>query len=339
MLGRTSLPLMAATLGLLLHCAIAESPAPNAETARAFAGDAFPGSGSIVVPFEYYKQHIYISVQVNGVAGLIFMLDSGANQNVLSLRASRKLGLQRARLRQKQHVGFGDGMIYTAPSEHVDARVASLSVARSMSVIDLTRLERHLSHTTDGMLGIPFFQRFVVKLDFGNCLMTLFPANRSLYRGVGFRVPVIEARKKFVLIPVILAGSTITRRPALLIVDTGSNATLMVYEPFAHPLRLDSSLAHAQEGKAYGLNGYYPIQRGTISRMQIGNAEAKDVPVDYIEANNGVDPIRRSAGAIGTGLLQGFQAVTFDLSHRQMIFEVKRPPPMSGLVRTETTGR
>jgi hypothetical protein len=337
MFARTSLRYLPFIFGLLLAPAVANLPAQKARTTQASAGRSFLTSGHIAIPFEYFKHHIYISVQVNGLAGLSFMVDSGADQNVLGLRAARKLGLQTGRLRQEQKVGFGDGLIYTAPRARLDARVDSIQVARSMAVIDLTRFERHFSHTTDGMLGGPFFERFVVKFDFSNHIMTLFPAVEYSYRGLGIRTRLSGTRKNFILLPVAVGSPRGLRHPIQAIVDTGSNATLMLYESFAHALQLDGSLAHAQPAKAYGLDGYYSIKRGTVPWLAIGSAETRDLPVDYIPSG-GVHPIKRSAGAIGTGILQGFQNVIFDVPHRQMIFEVKRPPLAPGVVRTETAG-
>ena len=335
---RTSLPLIPAILGLLLHSAAMEDSSLQAKTVPASADNFSLTSGSIAVPFEYYKQHIYISVDLNGVPGPVFMVDSGADRNILSLRTAQKLGLQTGRLRQEQKVGFGDGLIYTAPREYVDARVDSIPIAQTMAVIDLNRFERHFSHTTDGILGVPFFQRFIVKLDFSIHLMTLYPAAHYSYRGLGSRIQLIPASKNFVVVPVVVGGSNGVRHPAQVIIDTGSNATLMLYEDCTRALHLESSLAHAQEAKAYGLNGYYPIKRGSIPYLLIGNAETRNLPVDYIDPNGETHPVRQSVGAIGTGILQGFQSVIFDVPHRRMIFEVRRPPLMPGVVRTETAG-
>lgn len=338
MFRRIVLQLIASILGLLLQTAVAEKSTLKASVVKPAPNASFMAAGSITLPFEYYKQHIYIPVQVNGVSGLTFMVDSGADRNILGLRTCRKLGLPAGRLKQEQKVGFGDGLIYTARKKHVDAQVDSIPVARAMAVIDLTRFERHFSHTTDGMLGIPFFQHFVVKLDFGNRLMTLYPAGQYSYRGLGVRIPLIQTGKAFMLIQVVVASSNGARHPAHVIIDTGSNVTLMLDEPFIHALQLDSSLARAQDAKAYGLNGYYSIKRGSIPLLQIGNAETKDLPVDYMEPGGEAHAVKQSAGAIGTGILQGFQTVIFDVPHRQMIFEVKRPREMPGVVRVETAG-
>ena len=55
----------------------------------------------ITVPFEYFRRHIYVTVSLQGKPGFIFMLDSGANRNILNLRTSKLLGMQPLGLSRK----------------------------------------------------------------------------------------------------------------------------------------------------------------------------------------------------------------------------------------------
>ncbi len=319
------------SLGLLLQPALMgvqlkkDSPAPPAIS--------WHTAGEITVPFEYFRQHIYITLSLNGKPGFIFMLDSGANRNVLNLRTSRQLGIKQERLDQVKNIGFGGGRIYAGKEENVEAAIASFPVAHEMSVMDLNNFEQHFRHPTDGMLGYPFFRRFVVKVDFEHKLLTLLPAGQYRYRGLGIQLP-LRSSKDFVIMPVTLGDSRYTHHPIDIVVDTGSNLTLMLYEPYVRPLKLESSLRHAQPAQGYGLNGYYPVSRGSIDSLQIGNAETRDLPADYLEKNE--ELVRNIPGAIGNGILQSFQVVIFDVQHRRIIFELKPLPWQPGLERTET---
>jgi hypothetical protein len=99
---------------------------------------------------------------------------------------------------------------------------------------------------------------------------------------------------------------------------------------------LQNNLAYAQPGQAFGLNGYYPVKRGTVYSLLIGQAETRNLPVDYLEKDDGVSSGATRPGAIGNGILQCFQVVIFDLPHHRMIFEMKPQPWQSGLVRTNS---
>jgi hypothetical protein len=291
-------------------------------------------AGEITLPFEYFRQHIYVTLSINGKPGFIFMLDSGANRNILNLRSARQLGIK-PRMAQEKDIGFGDGRIYVGPEESVNAEMGSLSVASTMSVMDLNRFEQHFHHPTDGLLGYPFFRQFVVKVDFQRKLLTLSPANQFSYRGLGIKIP-LRPSKDFAVMPVIVGSGKYSRHEINVVADTGSNVTLMLYEHFIHPLDLDSSLSHAQPGEAYGLNGYYAVARGSVDLLQIGTAETRNLATDYMRNDEEVGPTRDIPGAIGNGILQSFQVVIFDVPHRRIIFELKPPPWQPGLERTET---
>jgi len=327
---------VASALILLPLSVLLGTPVAGASVVPATPEISWQTAGQLTLPFEYFKQHIFVSVSLNGKPGFVFMLDSGANQNVLNLRVARELGIHPGNVHPQRDVGFGDGSIYTASQQNVYADIDSVQVAHAMSVMDLNLFEQHFQHPTDGILGVPFFRRFVVRLDFEKKTLTLFPADHFVYRGSGVRVH-LRDRRRFIVMPVVIGSSRYGRHPANVIVDTGSNVTLMLYERNAHGLELDSSLLHANAGKAYGLNGYYQVAYGSIHSLQIGNAEARHVAVDYFEPNADMHPERNGVGAIGNGILQSFSVVVFDLPHRQMILEMKNTLMEQGVVRTETT--
>lgn len=333
---RTSLPLKAAILGLLWQGAVQGSLAQKEKSARAFAGNLSAHSSAIAVPFEYYKQHIYISVQVDDVPGLIFMLDTGASRNVLNLRTARQLGAASRRLKQEKKVGFGAEHIYTAPETPVRAEIESVPIARVMSVIDLSHFERHSGHVLDGILGYPFLQKFVVKLDFRNERLTFSP-KRFVYRGPGLRIGILQQRT-FPVIPITIGSSQQVHHQTNVVIDTGSNGTLMLYERFVRRLSLQESLLHTVAAKAYGLNGYYDVRLGSVRSIQIGSAIAHSVSVDYVEPEEEVHLDRGVSGEIGNGILQGFLVVVFDVPHGQIVLLPKESLVGSGTVRTYTVG-
>jgi predicted aspartyl protease len=312
-------------------------PVPNAKGNQATAATpaiSWHTAGEIVLPFEYFRQHIYVTASINGKPGFIFMLDSGANRNILNLRSALQLGIK-PRMAQEKDIGFGEGRTYVGPEESVDVAIGSILVAHGMSVMDLNKFEQHFHHPTDGLLGYPFFRQFVVKIDFQRKLLTLLSANAFSYHGLGIKIP-LRPSKNFAVMPVTVGSAKYTHHPINVVVDTGSNVTLALYERFVHSLDLASSLSHAQSGEAYGLNGYYPVALGTIDSFQIGSAETHNLAVNYMRNDDQVGSERNIPGAIGNGILQSFQVVIFDVPHRRMIFELKPPPWQPGVERTET---
>lgn len=317
---------------------LAQQPAQqskHAPTASARPKIVWHRAGEIEVPFEYFRQHIYVNVSLNGKPGYVFMLDSGASRNILNLRTAREMGMQPGSVVQEKNIGFGDRPVYVAPQENVTAEIKSVPVANTMSVMDLARFEQHFGHRTDGMLGYPFFQRFVVNVDFQKKLLFIFPPDRYRYRGWGIQVA-IKPDPNFVILPVTIGGMGRTHREVNLAVDTGSDVTLMLYEPFVKELHLEESLQKSIHAMAFGLNGYYPVRLGSVHSFLIGDAETHAVPVDYLADTEEVGSERGLPGAIGMGVIKSFREVIFDVPHERMVFELKAPLLTTSRIRTVT---
>lgn len=327
--------------GLLAACLWLAAPQTASNPRPADPASAKPPAiswqmtGQIVLPFEYYRQHIYVPVRLNGKPGFIFMLDSGANRNVLNLQTAKRMGLRLRDVTIASQVGFGSGQIYTAPQEPVLTEIGPVSAARSLSVLDLDRFEQYFHHPTDGLLGCPFFRRFVVRLDFERHLMTLLPPEHYRYRGLGVQVHTLPSRD-FVVISTVIGASRSEQHTSDLLVDTGSNMTLALYRPYVKALGLMNDLNRAQPGVGYGLNGEYPLASGRIQSFHIGMAETHNLPVDFLDKDEQLPATRNLPGAIGNGILQSFRVVIFDLPHQRMIFELRPEPWQPGLQRTET---
>lgn len=294
-----------------------------------------PAKTGMTVPFEYFNQHIYLTIRVNGTPGMVFLLDSGSNKNILNLRTLHQLGMEPGNVQQERKVGFGDGRVRVARDEKVVAELNSIQIADTMSVVDLSEFERHFHHPIDGMLGFPFFQDFIVQLDFEHQLLSIFPRDSYSYRGSGIKMKLLS-NDSFATIPVKIAGSPYATHTARVIVDTGSSMTMLLYKRFAPRLNLDTSVFQSKSGEAYGLNGYYAADRGSIYSLQIENTMMREVPVDFISKNNEIHPDKTVAGIIGNGILQAFQVVIFDFPHRNIIFELRPAPLLPFTTQTET---
>jgi hypothetical protein len=331
MRGRVCLT-MAAMLCVMPHADPTRTLEPKAKPPLALRQSKAPAAG-ITVPFEYFRRHIYVTISLQGKPGFIFMLDSGANRNILNLRTSKLLGMKPDKLQQEKNVGFGDAPVYVAPEERINATIGSIPVAQVMAVIDLNRFEQHFGHPTDGMLGYPFLRNFVVKVDFQKKLLTLFPRDGYIYRGYGLEVA-LKPSRDFVITPITLGSDRLVRYSVDMAVDTGSDATMMLYDQYVRQLELQDSRQHSVSGLAFGLNGFYPVALGSINSFYIGDAETHNVAVDYLAENETAAAAQKLPGAIGNGILQNFNAVIFDVPQGRMFLELKPPPLTTSTTRT-----
>jgi hypothetical protein len=331
MRGRVCLTL-AAMLSVMPHADPSRTLQPKPKPPLALRHSKGPAPG-ITVPFEYFRRHIYVTVSLQGKPGFIFMLDSGANRNILNLRTSKLLDMQPLQLQQEKNVGFGDAPVYVAPEERINATIGSTQVAQVMAVIDLNRFEQHFGHATDGMLGYPFLRNFVVKVDFQKKLLTLFPREGYIYRGSGVEIA-LKPSRDFVIMPITLGSDRLVRYNVDMAVDTGSDATMMLYDQYVRQLELVNSRQHSVSELAFGLNGFYPVALGSIYSFYIGDAETHNVAVDYLAENETAAAEQKLPGAIGNGILQNFNVVIFDVPQGRMFLELKPPPLTTSTTRT-----
>ena len=274
----------------------------------------------VTVPFDYFNRHIFITLTLNGTPGMVFLLDSGTNCNVLSMNSAAGMGLQMVSVQQEKGLGLGSGKVHVAAAKDIDARIGDIQVANLMAVVDLKELEARFGHRIDGILGFPFLQNFVVEVDFNQHLLTLRPSKKYSYRGPGETL-YLTSRSTATSIPVMLATEDHMQRQIKVEIDTGSDVTLLLYPHYVHGAHLEGIFPAKAQQQAYGLGGYFAMQYGVLNSLLMGRTEASHLTVFKLLS----DPIITHtgfAGVIGTSLLDQFRKVVFDVPRGHIIFEL-----------------
>lgn len=274
----------------------------------------------VTVPFDYFNRHIFITITLNGTPGMVFLLDSGTNSNILSMNTAAAMGLRPVSIQQEKGLGLGSGKVHVAAAKDIDARMGGIQVANLMAVIDLKDLENRFGHRIDGILGFPFLQNFVVELDFNKHLLTLMPSKKYSYRGPGETL-YLTSRSTSTSIPVMLGTVDHMQRQIKVEIDTGSDVTLMLYSHYVHGAHLEGIFPPKAQQQAYGLGGCFVMQYGVLNSLLMGRTEASHLTVFKLLS----DPTAgRSgfAGMIGTSLLDQFSKIVFDVPRGHIIFEL-----------------
>lgn len=274
----------------------------------------------VTVPFDYFNRHIFVTLKLNGDPGMVFLLDSGTNSNVLNMETAAAMGLQPVSIQQEKGLGLGAGKVHVAAAKDIDARIGDIQIANLMAVIDLADLEHRFGHRIDGILGFPFLQNFVVELDFDRHFLTLMPSKKYSYRGPGDTL-YLTSRSKATSIPVMLSTIDHMQWQIRVEVDTGSDVTLLLYPQFVHGAHMEGIFPPAAQQQAYGLGGYFAMQYGVLNSLLMGRTEASNLTVfkllsEPVAARTGF------AGVIGTSLLDQFSKVVFDVPRGHIIFEL-----------------
>jgi hypothetical protein len=274
----------------------------------------------VTLPFDYFNRHIFITITLNGTPGMVFLLDSGTNSNILSMNTASAMGLQPVSIQQEKGLGLGSGKVHVAAAKDIDARIGEIQIANLMAVIDLQDLENRFGHRIDGILGFPFLQNFVVVLDFDKHLLTLMPSKKYSYRGPGDTL-YLTSRSTATSIPVMLSTVDHMQRQIKVEVDTGSDVTLLLYPHYVHGAHLEGIFPPKAQQQAYGLGGYFAMQYGVLNSLLMGRTEASHLIVFKMLS----EPIATRtgfAGVIGTSLLDQFGKVVFDVPRGHIILEM-----------------
>ena len=274
----------------------------------------------VTVPFDYFNRHIFVTLTLNGAPGMVFLLDSGTNCNIVSMNTAAEMGLKPVSIQQQKGLGLGSGKVYVAAAKDIDARIGDIEVANVMAVIDLQDLEHRFGHRIDGILGFPFLQHFVVQLDFSKHLLTLMPSKKYSYRGSGDML-YLTSRSTATSIPVMVSTMDHMERQIKVEVDTGSDVTLLLYPQFVHGAHWDGIFPAKSLLRAYGLGGYFAMQYGVLNSLLMGRTEASHLTIFKMVS----DPTATRtgfAGVIGTSLLDQFNKVVFDVPRGHIIFEL-----------------
>ncbi len=274
------------------------------------------------VPFQYFQHHLYVTATVNGHPGLIFLVDTGTSANILDLTVSRNLGIPVEQIKRARDLGLGGGKVSVAGAQHVNVSLGNHQIADSMAIIDLHGLATDMKHPIDGILGYPLLRRFVMSINFETDQITLWKSRSFRYQGGG-DIMALSHSGNVPTIPITVATLTQLTKNARVEVDTGSDATLLLYPQYAHHAHLDNSFLQMKSSQAYGLGGLFPVRPGIMGSMTMGNVMVVRF-IAFLMQSKPLATRHNIGGVIGTSVLGSYRRVIFDVPQNRIIFEL--PP-------------
>ena len=305
---------------------------PDPWPARHFTSEA----GGIQIPFVYSKGHIFLDVSVNGKPGYVFLLDSGTSVDILDLRVSQDLGIPMEKIKRAKDLGLGGGKVRMAGAKHLDlqlqdVRMQPVLVGDSAAIVDLHGLAAAMDHRIDGILGYPLLRRFVVGLNFETYEVTLWREHGFRYRGNGDVMRLVEQGDHVPAIQVTMNTLTSKRRSAKVEIDTGSDATLLLYPQYAQRVHIDDAFftknTKMKPGEGYGLGGSFPVLPAEFASMTMGRMLIRHFMAFLMQTKPAVTR-HKISGVIGTTVLMSYRWVIFDVRRHQVIFELPPPVPL-----------
>ena len=272
------------------------------------------GRKKIKIPFELHNNLIVISLLLNDVLPLKFILDTGVRTAILTEKDFADI-LNLAYTKKYRISGVGNKRTVTAYitnniSLELTGGIKGKGHAMLVLEEDLLELKNYLGTDVHGILGYELFSRFIVKINYSTRMITLYePKNFRPPRKYDVLPMQIEDTKPYIYATVVQDdGSEVKVK---LMIDSGASQSLFLDVESNECLILPDKKIHTYVGR--GLGG--PI-KGYVARldaMQLGSYKIEELIASYPESSNYYDSIKYTVGkrngTIGGEILTRFNVI------------------------------
>ncbi|MDN5216206.1 aspartyl protease family protein [Fulvivirgaceae bacterium BMA12] len=275
--------------------------------------------------FENYNNLIIVSLLLNDVLPVKFILDSGVRTSILTERSlSDFLAINYDRKIP---------LIGTDGTKLIDAYVASnvtlklpgaTSKGQGMLVLaeDYLQLKNYLGVEVHGILGYELFSRFIVKINYDKTTVTLYNPDYFKPKKKQEVLPLTIEDSKPYLFGNVKVGNG-QRLPAKLMMDTGASHSILLDKESHDSINIPEQKIYTTLGRGLGGNIEGFIAR--VKNVNLGSFEFEEVigsfPVSETLAEM-FKPNKRQ-GTIGGGLLSKF-IVTIDYFNERIYLKKGR---------------
>jgi len=279
------------------------------------------------VRFEGPGHLVFVHVTAGARDAGWWMLDSGFDYSVVSMRTADALGLARGSTSGVPQPG---GTVDQAWTGAVALAFGGVPFrAESLAVIDLSGLEPMVGRRIGGILGHDVFVRYVLGIDYGTSTIDVHEPATFVYRGTGVELPLwIEHGEPF-FVARLFADERVA--PAKLKLDTGSMDFIGLNGSFVDQTNLvAASRARIPAlGAALGGNPEHFLTR--LDSMVVGPWTVKRPVMGYSAS------LERDgdAGTVGADFLRRFHPV-FDYARRRLILEPR--PTLADATPVDASG-
>ena len=266
------------------------------------------------VPIALEGRQLLVWASIDGRAPMPFILDTGGHA-ILDAVAARMLGVH----------AYGSGVSGGAGSGTIALRYARV---RSMRIGDAELLDQPMlviPYSYDfyergrrvplaGILGLEWFERYAVRIDYVGKRLTLAPLSIFSYHGKATHVPIRFQED----MP--LAQASADRNAGDFGVDTGNAGLLILYGDFLRRTGLSARYAPGVTVHGQGTGGSNSGTIQTLTSFSIGGRAIPNISADFTQMKSGSFASWTEAGDLGLSVLSHFTP-TFDYADETLYLE------------------
>lgn len=286
-------------------------------------------ASSTVVPLTLEGYQLLVWASINGRSPMPFILDTGGHA-ILDAVAARTLGL--GGVGAGVSGGAGAGTIALQYTRVANVRIGNAELTDQPFLIipyPYSFYERGQRVPLAGILGLEWFERYAIRVDYTRRLLTLTSLRNFSYRGRGAAVPIRFQED----MP--LARAAADGRAGSFGVDTGNAGMVILYGDFLRNSGLLAKYAKGDVVHGQGTGGSNTGQKQTLSSFAIGDRDIKNLKADFTQMKTGAFSSWTEAGDLGLTVLSRF-IPTFDYKARVLYLDpalhpLAFPPNRSGL--------
>jgi hypothetical protein len=309
---------------LLFFLLVTVPPVAQPQSARTEApatAKATAAKPIAIVSFELYHNRVYLPVSVNGSRSYTMILDTGAADTFVSEKVADELKLPRKGTAKVN--GNGEGVGWFALGKNVTFSVGDAALLEKTIVIyDYGDFEKHEGRKVEGTVGVNFFHKYVVQIDYAAKQLSIYDPGAFEYSGAGSVIPlrIVNGGTVALLEAKIDPAAGQLTIDSHLAVDSGTYSAVRLFRPFVekHALIVDGRGQFVSFG--FGAGGEFRQVTGRLASVEIGGVKLTNPVADFSTDTKGVTATANYDGTIGGDILRRF-TVILDYARSQMILE------------------
>lgn len=278
-----------------------------------------------VIPFTQVNNLIIVQVQIDSAVPRNFILDSGSSYNLLTkpnyldslgLVSDRKIPIYGS---DRSQVLMADVV------RNVTFRIGNV-IGEFQSVLvleeDILRFEDYMGIEISGILGIDFFRRFVVRIDYDQNQLTVHDMPPKRYPRRFEAIPITMEQDR-IFIDCLIQQSDGGLIAKSLMLDTGASLALM-FNTDDENVVIPENYIFGDLGR--GLGGNIQGFVGRVDYMFLGSNRLNDILSSYHipqESEIDVKFIRRT-GIIGSEVLSRFEVIIDLINNKLLLSPTQR---------------